>query len=135
MQILQPSGWAPPRGFSNGIAAEGRLIFVAGQVGCDAAMNLVSGGFVEQARQALNNIVAVMREGGAAPRHLTRLTWYVTDVGEYLGNLKALGQAYREAIGEHYPAMALVGVNALVIPGAKVEIEATAVVPPDEAGE
>jgi enamine deaminase RidA (YjgF/YER057c/UK114 family) len=129
MRILQPPDWKPPKGFSNGVSSEGRLIFVAGQVGADAAGRIVSGGFADQAAQALRNILSVLEEDGAAPAHLTRLTWYVTDMDEYLAALKELGREYRAIIGEHYPAMALVGVTALVTPGAKVEIEATAVVP------
>ena len=129
MQILQPPGWAPPKGYSNGIAANGRFIFVAGQVGTDAQMQLVGPGFVEQAGQALRNIVAVLKQGGAGPEHLARLTWYVTDMRAYLTSLKELGRVYREVIGNHYPVMALVGVTALVFADAKVEIEATAVLP------
>jgi enamine deaminase RidA (YjgF/YER057c/UK114 family) len=129
MRTLQPEGWAAPKGFSNGIAAEGRFVFVAGQVGADPVTGAVAEGFVAQARQALENIAAVLKSGGAGPEHLTRLTWYVTDMDAYLGHLKPLGRAYREVIGEHFPVMALVGVTALVIPGAVVEIEATAVVP------
>jgi len=133
MRTLQPPGWQAPKGFANGIAAEGRFLFVAGQVGADPVSGAMAEGFVPQARRALENIAAVLREGGAGPEHLTRLTWYVTDMQAYLGQLKPLGQAYREVIGEHYPAMALVGVTALVFPQALVEIEATAVVPSPRA--
>jgi enamine deaminase RidA (YjgF/YER057c/UK114 family) len=129
MRILQPPQWKPPKGFSNGVSAAGRLIFVAGQVGVDPAGRVVGTGFVEQTAQALGNIVAVLHEGGATPAHLTRLTWYVTDMAEYLASQKELGREYRAIIGEHYPAMSLVAVTALVIPGTKVEIEATAVLP------
>lgn len=129
MEILQPPGWNSPKGYSNGIVADGRFVFVAGQVGTDAQMKLVSDGFVEQAEQALKNIVAVLNEAAARPEHLTRLTWYVTDMRAYLSNLKELGLVYRRVIGNHYPVMALVGVTALVFADAKVEIEATAVVP------
>ena len=129
MHILQPPGWAPPKGYSNGIAADGHLVFVAGQVGTDARMQLVGTGFVDQAAQALKNIVEVLKEAGARPEYLTRLTWYVTDMPAYLTNLKELGQVYREVIGAHYPAMTLVSVVALVFADAKVEIEATAVMP------
>jgi enamine deaminase RidA (YjgF/YER057c/UK114 family) len=129
IQILQPEGWAPSKGYSNGIATAGRLIFVAGQVGTDRQMNLVGPDFIQQARQALENVVAVLKEGGATPAHLTRLTWYVTDMNAYLSNLKELGQVYRAVIGNHYPAMTLVGVTALVFTDAKLEIEATAVIP------
>ena len=130
-EILQPDGWAPPRGYSNGIAARGRLVFVAGQIGWDARGRLVDGSFIAQARQALANIVAVLAEAGAKPEHLVRLTWYVADRGEYLDALRALGAAYREIIGAHYPAMTAVQVAAFVEDGARVEIEATAVVPDD----
>lgn len=109
--------------------AEGRSIFVAGQVGWDASQRVVSPDFVTQARQALQNIVAVLEEGNARPGHLTRLTWFVTDVEEYMASRSDLGRAYREVIGDHYPAMTLVGATGLMVPGAKVEIEATAVVP------
>jgi enamine deaminase RidA (YjgF/YER057c/UK114 family) len=129
MRILQPPNWPPPKGFSNGISAQGRLLFVAGQVGADAQGRIAGPGFVEQAAQSLRNIVTVLEEDGAEPAHLTRLTWFVTDVNEYLANLKPLGREYRAIMGEHYPAMTLVGVAALVVPGAKVEIEASAVVP------
>ena len=129
MQILQPPGWEPPKGYSNGIVANGRFIFVAGQVGTDGQMRLVGPGFVDQAGQALRNIVAVLKQGGAGPEHLVRLTWYVTDMTAYLTSLKELGRVYREVIGNHYPVMALVGVTALVLADAKVEIEATAVLP------
>jgi enamine deaminase RidA (YjgF/YER057c/UK114 family) len=129
--ILQPDGWAAPRGYSNGIAARGRLVFVAGQIGWDAQGRLVDGSFVAQARQALANIVAVLREAGAKPEHLVRLTWYVADRSEYLDAGRALGAAYREIIGAHYPAMTAVQVAAFVEDGARVEIEATAVVPDD----
>ena len=134
MQILQPPGWAPPKGYSNGIVSEGRWVFVAGQVGTDARMQLVGPGFVEQAGQALRNIVAVLKEAGAKPEHLTRLTWYVTDMPAYLNNLKELGDVYRGVIGRHYPVMTLVGVTALVFAEAKVEIGATAVIPAIKEG-
>lgn len=129
MDILQPGGWARPSGYSNGVAATGRLVFVAGQVGWDAEKRMVSDGLVDQARQALQNIVAVLAEGGAAPKHVTRMTWYVADLDEYRTRATALGRAYREVMGDHYPAMTLVQVAGLVEEGARVEIEATAVVP------
>ena len=133
MRILQPPGWPKPKGYTNGVEAQGRSIFVAGQVGWDANEQIVSDGFVDQARQALLNIIAVLEESDARAEHLTRLTWYVTEVKEYLASRTELGRAYREAIGNHYPAMTLVGVRALMVEGAKVEIEATAVVPdPDQ---
>ncbi len=130
MQILQPPGWPRPKGYANGVAAEGRLVFVAGQVGWDPETErFESADFVAQVRQALQNAVDVLEEAGAGPRHITRMTWYVTDKDEYLGSGPAIGRAYREVIGAHFPAMALVQVAGLVEDGAKVEIEITAVVP------
>jgi enamine deaminase RidA (YjgF/YER057c/UK114 family) len=129
MKTLQPPGWAAPKGYANGIAARGRLVFVAGQVGWNAAQALESDDFVAQATQALRNVAAVLQEGGATPAHVVRMTWYVTDRREYLASLPALGKAYREIMGRHYPAMTAVEVSALVEEGARVEIEATAVVP------
>jgi enamine deaminase RidA (YjgF/YER057c/UK114 family) len=126
---LQPSGWPRPKGYANGIAARGTLVFVAGQVGWDASERIVPGGFVAQARQALANIVAVLREAGAGPEHVARMTWYVVDKREYLDSLPALGAAYREVMGTSYPAMTAVEVKGLVEEGARVEIEATAVLP------
>ena len=132
MRILQPDGWARPAGYSNGIACRGVMVFVAGQIGWDAGGRLVSADFVEQSRQALANIVAVLAEAGGTPQHIARLTWYVTDNREYLAQCKALGRVYREIIGAHYPAMTVVQVAGLFEDGAKVEIEATAVVPQGE---
>lgn len=129
MKMLQPPDWAPPKGYANGVAARGTLVFVGGQVGWNGQQQFASDDFVAQARQALDNVVAVLREAGAGPEHLVRMTWYVTDRGEYLGNLRELGQAYREVIGRHYPAMTAVEVRALMEKRARVEIEATAVVP------
>jgi enamine deaminase RidA (YjgF/YER057c/UK114 family) len=128
-RALQPPGWPRPKGYANGIAARGTLVFVAGQVGWDASQRIVSPDFVAQARAALANVVAVLREAGAGPEHVARMTWYVVDKGEYLASLPALGAAYREVMGTHYPAMSAVQVTALVEDGARVEIEATAVVP------
>jgi len=128
LRVLQPGGWPQPKGYSNGIMAEGRLVVTGGVVGWDVAGQFADG-FVAQVRQALENIVAILAEGGAAPEHLVRLTWYVVDMDEYVSNLKALGKAYRDVIGVHYPSMALVQVVRLVEPAARVEIEATAVVP------
>jgi enamine deaminase RidA (YjgF/YER057c/UK114 family) len=128
MQVLQPSGWPAPKGYANGMAADGRLVVTGGVIGWDSQGRL-PGDFVAQVRQALSNIGAILAEGGARPEHLVRLTWYVVDIEEYLANLKALGQAYREVFGAHYPAMALVQVVRLVERAALVEIEATAVVP------
>lgn len=133
MQILQPPGWAPPKGYANGVAAEGRLVAVAGQIGWDAAQTLVDGGLVAQAEQALGNVAAVLAEAGGRPEHVVRLTWYVTDKRAYLAAAKALGAAYRRVFGAHYPAMTLVEVAGLLEDGAVVEIEATAVVPPPPA--
>jgi enamine deaminase RidA (YjgF/YER057c/UK114 family) len=127
-QILQPSGWPAPKGYANGIAADGRLVLTGGVIGWDTAGDLADG-FVAQVWQTLSNISAILAEGGAKPEHLVRLTWYVVDMEEYLANLKALGHIYREIFGAHYPAMALVQVVRLVEKAARVEIEATAVVP------
>lgn len=128
-EILHPSHWKPARGYANGVAAEGRMVFTGGIIGWNADQEFETDDFVGQVAQALRSIVEVLAEAGARPEHLVRLTWYVTDKAEYLGNLKALGAAYKEIIGRHYPAMALVQVVALVEDRAKVEIEATAVVP------
>jgi len=127
-QILQPSGWPIPKGYANGIAAYGRMVVTGGVIGWDHQERLASG-FVAQVRQALSNIAAILAEGDARPEHLVRLTWYVVDMEEYLSNLKELGKIYREIFGAHYPAMALVQVVRLVEKAARVEIEATAVVP------
>jgi enamine deaminase RidA (YjgF/YER057c/UK114 family) len=127
-QILQPGGWPMPKGYANGMAADGRLVVTGGVIGWNVAGELADD-FVAQVRQALSNIAAIMAEGGARPEHLVRLTWYVVDIEEYLANLKSLGQVYREIFGSHYPAMALVQVVRLVERAARVEIEATAVVP------
>ena len=129
MKALQPPGWTPPRGYANGIAARGELVFVAGQIGWNAEQRFESDDFVAQAAQALRNVVAVLREAGATPSHVVRMTWYVVDKREYLASLPALGAAYRAVMGAHYPAMTAVEVSALIEPRARVEIEATAVVP------
>jgi enamine deaminase RidA (YjgF/YER057c/UK114 family) len=129
MKILQPPSWARPKGFSNGVAAKGQMIFVSGMVGWDADGKFVSNEFVGQARQALKNIVEVLAEANAKPEHITRMTWYVTDKREYLAASKELGAVYREIIGGHYPAMTAVEVAGLIEGQAKVEIEVTAVVP------
>ena len=129
MHILQPPGWTPPKGYANGVVARGTLVFVAGQVGWNAAQHFESDAFVEQAAQALRNVVAVLAEAGARPEHLVRMTWYVVDKREYQASLPALGGAYRDVIGRHFPAMTAVEVSGLVEAGARVEIEATAVVP------
>jgi enamine deaminase RidA (YjgF/YER057c/UK114 family) len=128
-QLLHPKHWKPARGFANGVAATGRQIFIAGQVGWNAEQRFESDDFVVQVEQALANIVAVLAEADAKPEHLVRLTWYVTDKRDYLARLGEVGQAYRRVIGRHFPAMTLVQVAALLEERAKVEIEATAVVP------
>jgi enamine deaminase RidA (YjgF/YER057c/UK114 family) len=127
--LLHPQGWRPALGYSSGVAASGRMVFLAGMIGWNAEQEFESDDFIEQAAQALRNIVAVLAEGGARPEHLVRLTWFVTDRDEYVANQRGLGGVYREIIGKHFPAMTLVQVVALVEPRAKVEIEATAVVP------
>ncbi len=128
-QFLHPKSWKPAVGYSNGVAATGRMVFTGGLVGWNANQEFETDDFVAQAGQTLRNIVVVLAEAGAKPEHLVRLTWYVTDKNEYLGNLKELGRVYRETIGKHFPAMALLQVVALVEDRAKLEIEATAVVP------
>ena len=126
--VLQPRGWPTPKGYANGMMADGRILVTGGVVGWDVMGNFPDG-FVAQTRQALSNIRAILAEGGAETRHLVRLTWYVLDIDAYTAGLRALGAAYREMIGAHYPAMAVVQVVRLVEPAALVEIEATAVVP------
>jgi enamine deaminase RidA (YjgF/YER057c/UK114 family) len=127
-RILQPSGWPVPKGYANGMAADGRIVVTGGVIGWDSQGHLPTG-FVAQVRQTLHNISAILAEGDARSEHLVRLTWYVVDMEQYLANLKELGQVYREVFGTHYPAMALVQVVRLVENAAQVEIEATAVVP------
>lgn len=128
-QFLQPKSWKPARGYANGVAASGRTIYCGGLIGWNADQVFESDDFVDQVSQTLRNVVAVLAEAGAKPEHLVRLTWYVTDKNEYLASLKRLGIIYRDVIGKHYPAMALVQVVGLVEDRAKVEIEATAVIP------
>jgi enamine deaminase RidA (YjgF/YER057c/UK114 family) len=130
MRILQPPGWPRPRGYANGVAAEGRLVFVAGQIGWDATQTILSDDLVDQLRRTLENTLAVLREAGAGPEHVARMTWYVTDRREYLARARELGEVYRVLMGRHYPAMAVVEVKALIEDRAKLEIETTAVVPP-----
>ncbi|MFN4165485.1 MAG: RidA family protein [Ferrovibrio sp.] len=130
MKILNPTEWAKPKGYANGIAAEGRLVFVAGQIGWTAEARFESDDLVEQTRQALRNIVRVLAEAGARPEHIVRMTWYVVDKKDYLARNADLGKVYREIIGKHYPAMTLVQIAALLEDRAKIEIEATAVLPP-----
>ena len=127
--ILQPKDWAPPQGYANGIAAEGRQVFIAGQIGWTADARLVDGGLAAQVEQALTNIVAVLAEAGGAPQHLVRMNWYITDKAGYVAARKEIGAAYRRVIGKHFPAMTLLVVAGLLEEGAQVEIEATAVVP------
>ncbi|HPF26624.1 MAG TPA: RidA family protein [Steroidobacteraceae bacterium] len=129
LAFLQPPGWARPRGYSNGIAARGRQIFVSGQIGWDANCQFHSSQLAKQVKQALQNIVAVLAEAEARPEHIVRLTWYVTSRDEYLHEVRDIGAAYREVLGKHFPVMSVVQVVALVEEQAKVEIEATAVVP------
>jgi len=129
MRALHPQHWAKARGFCNGILAEGRLVFIAGQVGWNALQRFESDDFAVQVEQALKNIVEVLAEAEGRPEHLVRLTWYVLDKNEYLARLKEVGQAYRRVLGRHFPAMTLVQVVGLVEERAKVEIEGTAVLP------
>ena len=129
MQALNPPGWNRPKGYSNGIMAEGRFVFVAGMVGWTAEEKFESDDFVDQFRLALENTVAVLAEGGAGPEHICRMTMYFTDKQEYLSRLSEVGQAYRDVLGKNFPTMAAVQVVALMEGRAKVEIETTAVVP------
>jgi enamine deaminase RidA (YjgF/YER057c/UK114 family) len=128
-EFLHPQNWKRPRGYANGIAAEGRTVFLAGQIGWNADQKFDSEDFVAQTRQALANIVALVHEAGGGPEHITRLTWFVLDKKEYMSRLSELGQAYRGVMGKHFPVMTLVQVVALVEDMARLEIEATAVVP------
>ena len=128
VRTLQPSGWPMPKGYANGMVADGRIVVTGGVIGWDSDERLAEG-FIAQVRQTLGNIAAILAEAEARPEHLVRLTWYVVDIEEYLANLRELGQIYREIFGTHYPAMALVQVVRLVEKAARVEIEATAVVP------
>jgi enamine deaminase RidA (YjgF/YER057c/UK114 family) len=129
VKTLLPPGWPRPSGFSNGISARGRTIFTAGIIGWDEGGALVAPDLAGQLRQILLNTLAVLAEDGAGPEHIVRMTWYVVDVDEYRLGLAAIGAAYKEVIGRHFPAMAVVAVSALVEPGARIEIETTAVVP------
>jgi enamine deaminase RidA (YjgF/YER057c/UK114 family) len=129
-QAILPPGWDKPKGYANAIVASGRQIFIAGQIGWNPATSTFeSDGFVEQARQILSNIAALLDAAGATPAHLVRLTWYVVDKHEYLANLAAVGGAYRDILGRNFPAMTLVEVKSLLEPRARLEIEATAVLP------
>jgi enamine deaminase RidA (YjgF/YER057c/UK114 family) len=129
MQVLQPAGWAAPKGYANGVATKGTQVFVAGQIGWNAQCTFESDDFVVQTRQALANTVAVLAEAGAKPQHIVRMTWYVTDKHEYLARGREVGRAYRELIGHYGVAMSAVQVAALMEDRAKVEIEVTAVIP------
>jgi enamine deaminase RidA (YjgF/YER057c/UK114 family) len=128
-EFLQPPGWAAPKGYSNGVAASGRQVYLAGQIGWNESQQLVSSRFAVQVRQALQNIVTLLAQAGGRPEHLVRLTWFVTSLDEYRAEVKDIGAAYRDVVGRHYPPMSVVQVVSLVEQGAKVEIEATAVVP------
>lgn len=129
MEFINPPGWVRPKGYSNGIVASGRMVFVAGMVGWNAQEVFEAHDLVGQARQIFKNIAAVLDEAGARPEHVVRMTWFITDKDEYLSAGKELGGAYREVMGRHFPVMAVVVVNGLIEAGAKLEIEATAVIP------
>lgn len=129
MRTLLPEGWPRPKGYANGIAAEGRFVFVAGMIGWDETGAFPDKDFIGQVRRTLQSTLAVLKEGGAGPEHIVRMTWYVTDKREYLANVREIGAIWRELFGTHYPAMAVVQVVALIEDEAKVEIETTAVVP------
>ena len=126
--ILQPAGWAKPKGYANGVAAQGRLVFVGGQIGWNGQSQFETDDLVGQVRQTLQNVVDVLAEAGARPEHITTMTWYLTNKRDYLANLAGIGKAYREVMGRNFPAMAVVEVTALVEDRAKVEIQAMAVV-------
>lgn len=129
-RTIEPEGWAPAKGYANGVLVEGgRTLYVAGQIGWDADQRLVGDAFLDQWRQALENVVAVVRAAGGDPEHLVRVTVYVTDKAAYTADLRAVGGAWRDVIGRHFPAMTLVEVADLLEPGAQVEVEATAVLP------
>lgn len=129
MQILQPPEWAKPRGYSNGLVASGQLVFIAGQIGWDGQQQFHSDDFAEQARQAIENILAIVAEAGGEAHHITRMVWYVVDKQEYMASYRELGQIYRELMGKHFPVMTAVEVSGLLEDRAKVEIEAMAVIP------
>ncbi len=128
MKFLLPEGWESPKGYSQGVVAEGRQIFISGQIGWDENSIFQTDDFAEQAGQALRNIISILAEADASAEHITRLTWFITDKQEYLASLKSLGQKYREEVGRHFPAMSVVEVSSLIEDRAKVEIEATAVI-------
>jgi enamine deaminase RidA (YjgF/YER057c/UK114 family) len=129
LAILQPEGWAKPKGYANGVAASGRHIFVAGQIGWNGDCVFESDDLADQTRQALENVVAVLAAAGAGPEHVTSMTWYLVDKSDYLGNLSAIGQAWRDTMGRNFPTMAVVQVVALMEDRAKIEIQAHAVLP------
>jgi enamine deaminase RidA (YjgF/YER057c/UK114 family) len=128
-QFLQPPDWARPRGYANGLVMSGRLVFIAGQIGWDAQQQFHSDDFADQTQQALQNILTILAEVGGKAEHIARLTWYVVDKQDYLASTKKLSKVYRELMGSHYPVMSVVQVSALMEDAAKVEIEATAVIP------
>jgi enamine deaminase RidA (YjgF/YER057c/UK114 family) len=129
MEFLQPANWVRPKGYTNGVACKGRMIFVSGMIAWDGQEKIVSDDLAEQVRQSLGNIVAVLAEANAQPEHIVRLTWYLVDKREYLAASREIGAIYRQILGRHFPAMTVVQVTALLQDGARVEIEATAVVP------
>ena len=129
MQVVQPQGWAAPKGYANGVVATGRQLFIAGQIGWNAQGRFETDDFVAQVEQALKNVVEVLQAAGGQPEHIVRLNWYITDKAEYVENQRAIGEAYRRVIGRNFPAMTLLVVAGLLEPRAKVEIEATAVLP------
>ncbi len=133
MQTLQPPGWKRPKGYSNGVSTRGQMIFMGGQVGWNSQEEFESEVFADQAKQALSNIVEILAEAGGRPEHIVRMTWFIGDTDEYLGCLKDLGAAYREVIGAHFPVMSVIEVKGFIEDGAKLEIEATAVIPDNEA--
>jgi enamine deaminase RidA (YjgF/YER057c/UK114 family) len=129
LSFLHPRNWKPAKGYANGVVAEGRTVFLAGQIGWNAEQKFESQDFVAQTRQALQNIIAILKEANGKAEHVTRLTWYVVDKREYLSRLSEVGEAYRSVMGKHFPAMTMVQVAALIEDGARVEIEASAVLP------
>lgn len=129
MKMLLPPGWPRPKGYSNGVSASGRLVFTAGVIGWDESERLVSDSLPCQFEQILKNMLAILAEGDAGPEHIVRMTWYITDRDDYVAHLAEIGAAWRAHVGRHYPAMAVVVVSELIEPGAKIEIETTAVVP------
>jgi enamine deaminase RidA (YjgF/YER057c/UK114 family) len=132
MKKLQPPGWERPKGYSNGVVAQGRMVFVSGQIGWDETGTFVSGDLVGQIRQCLRNTLAILAEAGAGPEHVVRMTWYITDRSAYIAGQREIGAAYRELMGRHFPAMSVVEVSALMEAEAVVEIESTAVIPTHE---